>query len=177
MGYDVAVFGELALPANASAAWKKLDATPSKRGDWPDGFGVPVTARGSVGTLVTQLAKPPQQAWGWQFSATASRVAIRGVMPDDCWLDNARLIAQLWLRGGEVGATGTLSFRGFETADTGWIVEAGKRARIKLMTKADKAIADASPDMAKLHDAMTETLAALPYNPFTSPKKKPKSRA
>jgi hypothetical protein len=163
MGYDVAVFGELVVPSNARAAWKKLDAT---RDDWPDGFGVPMTTRATVGALVKRFATAPDQAWGWHFT-TAPRVTIRGVMPDDCWLDNARPIAQLWLCGGDVGATGTLSFRGFETADTGWIIKLGKRARVTPMTKAEKAAADASREIAALHEAMTELVAAQSYNPFT----------
>jgi hypothetical protein len=160
MGYDVAVFGELALPATASAAWKKL---PSTRDDWPDAFGVAVTSRGTIGKVITMLAKPPGDAWGWRFAATPTSVAIRGVMPDDCYLDHARLIAQLWLGADEVGGTGTLMFRGFETADTGWIVKSG---RIEPMTTAEKQAADAAPEMAELHEAAAKLVSGF-VNPFT----------
>ena len=72
---------------------------------------------------------------------------------------HARLIAQLWLCGGDVGGTGTLSFRGFETSDAGWIVRADPPSRVRLMTKAEKRIADAAREMTTLKQAIAELAA------------------
>jgi hypothetical protein len=160
MAYDVAVFGTLSLPAKAGAEWKGLDASPAKRRDWAD-FAGSNGFRGTIADALTFLKKAPPGAWGWVFKASPKLVSVRGVLPKDCFLDQARLIAMLWLRAGEVGGTGTLSFRGFETSDAGYLVGVEPKARVRAMTAKEKKAADAAPEMAALMEAAADLVGDL----------------
>jgi hypothetical protein len=155
MASDIAVFGELALPSGKAAKWKALDATPASRRDWKE-FAGPCAFEGNVAEALDALERGPQGAWSWTFDVSSRRVAVAGVLPRDAFHDHGRLVAMLWLLAGEIGATGELAFRGFETSDAGWKVRLGAKAGVAPMTKAERRAADGTPAMKALVEAAEE---------------------
>ena len=182
MASDVAAFGRIDFTKKTLAAWKRLDATPSSV-VWGE-FGATDEFRGSVADALERL-RDPSGAWAWKLEIGATRLALRGVLAGDAFADHARLLALVWLRAGEAGATGTLHLRGFESSDYGVSIEAAPvrgSFHPRVMSAAEKKAADASADMGALQAEVAELAELEPdrattKKPVASASKKPAKSA
>ncbi len=122
MSFDVAMWGKLALPTKAQAAWREAALDPARYDDWAGDFAPPF--RRVAATVAKHLAR---FAKGDRLTYETKRttVAVRGLLDEDTFGSECVEIATAFRAAANHGGAGELVFVGLG-ADISCVVHVAK---------------------------------------------------